>query len=93
MRINTAQDLAAAVRGRRLALNLSQIELATRAEVSREWVNKFEAGKPTVEFGLVLRILDILGLSLTLEDRDSGGDVTGARAVDLDAHLERYEDR
>ncbi len=51
-------------RGRHIQLGLSQAELARRAGVSRDWVNSFEAGKPTVELMLVLRILEVLGLRL-----------------------------
>ena len=52
--INSIRDLAAAARGRRLELGLSQSDLATRARVSRQWISEFESGKPSAEFGLVL---------------------------------------
>lgn len=93
MQINTIRDVAATVRGRRQDLGLSQVELAARAGVSREWINAFEAGKPSVEFGLVIRLLDALGLSFDLIERSSGGDVSTTRSVDLDALLDGYRDR
>ena len=62
--IQSIRDLAAAVRGRRKDLGISQAALAERAGVSRKWVYEFEAGKPTAEFGLLLRVLDALGLEL-----------------------------
>ncbi|HEY1652020.1 MAG TPA: helix-turn-helix domain-containing protein [Acidimicrobiales bacterium] len=86
MNINTSRDLAAAVRGRRLTLGLSQAELARRAGVSRPWLSKVEGGKPTAEFSLIIRLLDVLGLGLHLQDADSC-----VRSVDLDAILEDYE--
>ena len=87
MRINSIRDMAAAVRGRRTDCKLSQAELALRAGVSRKWISELEAGKPTAEFGLVLRVLEELGLVI---DLISGEDATPSRAtrrVDLDALL------
>ena len=84
--MNTPRDLAAAVRGRRLSLGLSQAEVARRAGVSRPWLSAVETGKPTVEFGLVLELLDVLGLGLQVEIPPSSPD-----SVDLDAILEDYE--
>ena len=54
--IYSVGDIAAVVRGRRLDLELSQRELAERAGVSREWLNHFEAGKPTAQLVQVLRV-------------------------------------
>jgi len=84
MQVVTVHDLAAAVRGRRRQLGLSQAELAAAVSVSRDWVSDFESGKTTVEVGLVLRVLEALGLRIELVS-DVGG---GAPAVDLDALLE-----
>jgi HTH-type transcriptional regulator / antitoxin HipB len=64
--IHSIRDLAAVIRGRRKDLGLSQAELAKRAGVSRKWIYEFEDGKPTAEFGLVLRVLDVLDLQLTV---------------------------
>ena len=86
MNINSPKDLAASVRGRRLSLGLSQAELARRVGVSRPWLSKVEAGKPTAELSLIIRLLDGLGLGLQLEVRDSS-----TPSVDLDAILEDYE--
>lgn len=90
MKINSMKDVAASVRGRRQDLGLSQAELASRAGVSREWINGLEAGKATVEFGLVIRLLDTLGLGLDLVER---GDTSDAASVDLDALLKGHRDR
>jgi len=64
MKVNSMGDVAATVRGRRKDLGLSQADLATRMGVSRAWINAVEAGKPSVEFDLVLRLLDHLGLRM-----------------------------
>jgi y4mF family transcriptional regulator len=90
MRVNSIHDLASAVRGRRLELGVSQAELAARARVSRDWVNSFEGGKPTVELILVLRILEVLGLRLELADPARSPRSRPPGSVDLDALLDEY---
>ena len=84
--------MAAAVRGRRSDLGVSQGDLARQAGVSRKWISEFEAGKSTAEFGLVLRVLDALALCLELREISSKQDVSerGRGAVDLDLLLERF---
>jgi HTH-type transcriptional regulator / antitoxin HipB len=89
-RINSIRDLAAAARGRRLELGLSQSELATRARVSRQWISEFESGKPSAELGLVIRLLDALGLRLNVDGLAGGDRPARDEAVDLDALLEDY---
>jgi transcriptional regulator with XRE-family HTH domain len=69
---------------------MSQAELADRAGVSRKWIYEFEAGKPAAELGLLLRVLDELGLAMDLVPRPTP-DVEGA--VDLDALLDEHRRR
>ena len=88
-RIGSLRDLAAATRGRRQALGLSQAQLATRAHVSRAWVNAFESGKPAAELRLVLAVLDALGLELQIGEREDG--LARDETVDLDLLLDDYE--
>ena len=92
MQINSMRDLAATARGRRQDLGLSQVELAAKAGVSREWISAFEGGKTTVEFGLVIRVLDALSFGLDIVERGSGADSSPSRSVDLDALLDEYSD-
>ena len=49
MKITSMRDLSATVRGRRQDLGLSPAEMASMAQVSREWVSSVESGKATVE--------------------------------------------
>ena len=91
--ITSIRDVAAAVRGRRLNLGLSQADVARLAGVSRQWVNEFESGKPTAELRLVIRLLDALRLSLTLDERDRisrASPPSGPDPVDLDVLLDDY---
>jgi HTH-type transcriptional regulator/antitoxin HipB len=105
MRVHSMADVAAAVRGRRLDRGLSQSELAQRSGISRKWISEFEAGKPTAEFALVIRVLEALGLSLELSEESKAPATLSATAtvsaeatmsyrasdpVDLDALLEEH---
>lgn len=89
MNIRSIRDLAAVVRGRRRDLGLSQAELAVRAGVSRKWVYQFEAGKPTAELRLILRVLDALGLALDVADRERAA-VGSAAMLDLDTLIDDH---
>lgn len=92
--ITSIRDVAAAVRGRRQTLGLSQADVARRARVSRQWISEFESGKPTAELALVIRLLDALGLYLSVEPHDVKGGPQPAvvRTVDLDALLDEHRD-
>jgi HTH-type transcriptional regulator/antitoxin HipB len=45
---------------------MDQIALAKKAGTSRKWLIEVEQGKPRAEFGLILRALKSLGVSLDL---------------------------
>ena len=64
MRLNNARDLGLYVRDRRRQLDLTQTELAASAQVSRRWLSDLEAGKPTVEVGLVFKVMYALDVAL-----------------------------
>lgn len=91
MRVRSMHDLAAAARGRRLNLGLSQAELARRVGASRKWINEFEAGKPTAEIGIVLRVVEELGLELDVGERGAAPPAA-SESLDLDALLDTYRD-
>lgn len=90
MNIRSIHDVAAVVRGRRRELDLSQAQLAERAGVSRKWIYEFEAGKPAAELGLLLRVLDVLGLALELTSSEDHPAAGSGVTVDLDALLEEH---
>src|SRR5690348_10665380 len=92
MQIEAMRDLTATARGRRKDLGLSQAELARRAGVSREWINAFEAGKPTAEIGLVLRLLQALGLDVHLEIASVHDGAPRGNATNLDTLIREYRD-
>jgi len=77
--VRSARDLGLLVKDRRRSLSLSQAELAGRIGASRHWVMAVEAGKPTVELGLVLDALSALELVCNLRPLEA---FTGARGLD-----------
>jgi HTH-type transcriptional regulator/antitoxin HipB len=71
MQIRNAKEIGALVREHRSRLKLSQAGLAQRVGVSRLWIVLLEKGKSTAQLGLVLRTLDILGVTLEAGNRSS----------------------
>lgn len=64
MRVRSTEDLGAVVRDRRRALGLSQAEVAARADVTRQWVVRFEQGSSDVSLRKTLALLRALDLDL-----------------------------
>ena len=90
MALRSIREIAATVRGRRQDLGLNQAELAARAGVSRKWISEFESGKSTAEVGLVLRVLDELGLHLELREEEAKTEGTErSGSIDLDTLLKQ----
>ena len=81
MKAITVRDVAAIARDRRSEIGWSQAQLAAKAGVGREWIIQFEKGKPTVEWGLALRVLRVLGMvidiALSQHNPDAAGDDLG----------------
>lgn len=69
--ISDWSKLGSTVRAQRSHLRLSQSEAATRANVSRSWLARVEAGHRGVEFEQMIRLLEALGLTMVL--RADGG--------------------
>jgi len=85
MRLNNTRELGLYVRDRRRRLGQTQAELAGSSHVSRRWLSDLEAGKPTVEVGLVFRVLHALGVALDASSAKPGPD-----ELDLDDVLRSY---
>jgi len=68
MIVTNAVDLGQLVRHRRRQRRMSQSQLCEEAAVSRRWLSDFESGKPTAEIGLVLRVIQALGLALDVSE-------------------------
>ncbi len=64
--ITDTTDLGKQVRNTRKFLNLTQPQLALASGVGVRFIVDLEAGKPTVQLALVLRVIDALGGNLAL---------------------------
>ncbi len=67
MTITTTSDLGETIRGRRTSLGLRQQDLALAANVGVRFIVDIENGKETSQIGLVLRLVQALGIRLTAE--------------------------
>ncbi|QOZ66549.1 type II toxin-antitoxin system Y4mF family antitoxin [Bradyrhizobium arachidis] len=85
MLTRTAADLGAVIRDRRKRLKLDQSTLAKKVGVSRQWLIEVEHGHPRAELGLILRVLDALGIKLDADSNPSAARGVPKTAVDLDA--------
>ncbi len=72
---------------------MSQADLAAHADVSRKWVYEFEAGKPSAELGLILRVLEALGLELAISLEEEARAPGRGDVVDLDVLINEHRDR
>lgn len=67
--IRTPERLARAVRDCRRSRGLTQAETARLAGVSPQWLSEFETGRVAGGTARVMRVIDVLGLSLALQHR------------------------
>lgn len=66
-----AFELGNAVRQRRLALGLTQTELAERAGLTQPALSRLESGGPTPTIGVLDRLAQALGAKLKVEFTDA----------------------
>lgn len=65
--VHTVADLGLALRATRKGSRVRLDDLAGIAGVSKQFVSDVERGKPTVQLGLALRLLQEMGLSLAVD--------------------------
>ena len=68
--IVAVEDIGRLVRESRKVQGATQAEFASLCGVGVRFVSELENGKPTVELGKVLTVLQCLGLELSLQSRD-----------------------
>ena len=68
MQLYTPRDFGGLIRARRLAMRISQNELAKRVGVSRLWIVQTERGNPGASLDLILRTVAELGVVLTASE-------------------------
>jgi transcriptional regulator with XRE-family HTH domain len=80
------------IRTARQRQQLSQHQLAARAEVSRSWLAKVELGHRGAEFEQILRLLNSLGMTLVIREPGANGGTREAVSTTLtDYFVERDE--
>jgi y4mF family transcriptional regulator len=67
--VESASDVGGIVRARRKAEGFTQSRAAALCGVGTRFLSELERGKPTTEFGKVLRVLRGFGIVVRLEPR------------------------
>ena len=65
--IRTPEDLGMVIRAVRKASQVRQEDLASVVAVSRQFTIDVEKGKPTSQLGLVLKLMNELGIHLSVD--------------------------
>lgn len=72
--LNSAKDLGPVLRAVRKAQNLRQDDAAGSVQVSENFLAKVERGSETVQWGLLFRVLNDLGVRIELDVPDIAAD-------------------
>lgn len=70
MIINSISDISEAVKKRRKSLGLTQSECAAMCNVGNRFFSELENGKETLHIGKVINCLQILGINISLTNRE-----------------------
>lgn len=70
MIINSITDISEAVKKRRKSLGLTQSECAEMCNVGNRFFSELENGKETLHIGKVINCLQILGINISLTNRE-----------------------
>lgn len=68
--ISSSKDLGNAIREARVAHNLTQPQLAAMCGVGVRFIVDLEKGKPTCALDKALRVVQMLGLNLSVDKND-----------------------
>ena len=69
MAIRNAKDFGTAIRERRKRLGYTQGELAEMCDVCVMFVSQLENGKPTAQLDKAIRVANMVGLDIALQER------------------------
>lgn len=67
--IKTPEDLGGVIRERRKKAKLTQRKAAALAGVGARFLSELERGKPTAQIGKTLKVAQLLGLELRINER------------------------
>jgi predicted transcriptional regulator len=88
--IQSVPDLGLVVRSVRRTSKIRLDDLAATAGVSKQFASDVEHGKPTVQLGLVLRLLSELGVPLMLDiPEDVEKEMANQRSKGVRPHAKR----
>lgn len=62
----TLEEIASIIRRTRKAQGLKQVELAGYANVGTRFVIELESGKPTIQMGKAIKVLETLGCRILI---------------------------
>jgi y4mF family transcriptional regulator len=68
-KIQGPSDIGKLVREQRRKSRMTQAETASLCGVGVRFLSNLESGKPSVELGLVLKVLSCLGLEVSIQSR------------------------
>lgn len=68
-RVRTPEDLGSVIRRRRKKAKLTQKKTADLAGVGVRFLSELERGKPTAQIGKTLKVAQLLGLELRINER------------------------
>lgn len=69
MPIRSAKDFGMSIRNRRKKLGYTQGELAEMCDVGTMFVSQLENGKPTAQLDKAIRVANMVGLDIVLNER------------------------
>lgn len=72
--IQSVDQIAAIIRNYRKAKGLTQSDLAAASALGTRFVGDLERGKPTCEIGKTIHLLNMLGIELEINVRDSNNE-------------------
>ena len=70
MIINSITDISEVVKKRRISFGLTQSECAAMCNVGNRFFSELENGKETLHIGKVINCLQILGINISLTNRE-----------------------
>ena len=68
-KIGVVADLGAIVQQTRKSQSLTQVDIAGLAQTGNRFLVDLENGKETIQLGKVLKVLELLGLELTVRQK------------------------
>ena len=69
--IQSTEDLGALIKYVRESDKMTQLDLAGLANTGNRFIVDLEKGKPTIQLGLVLKIIDLMGLEVTIKRKSA----------------------